>query len=116
MRISDWSSDVCSSDLAHLRAAVGDRDLARKPRLLPLAGNGGGEDDPVDLQPCDVDVDIGKQRLAGVGHRLEFGAPPDLDPLPGSPAPIDMVRPKGNGPQVEPQFGTGQETPHRTVQ
>src|SRR3546814_6972221 len=41
MRISDWSSDVCSSDLAavhlarHLGAAVGNLHLRRKGALAP---------------------------------------------------------------------------------
>src|SRR3546814_19585916 len=41
MRISDWSSDVCSSNLTHLRAPPGRRSLARarlpadSPRQAP---------------------------------------------------------------------------------
>src|SRR3546814_534302 len=35
MRISDWSSDVCSSDLAVLSAAAVKRDLAPEARIGP---------------------------------------------------------------------------------
>src|SRR3546814_16973024 len=56
MRISDWSSDVCSSDLAFImkriderrveleqRLAAGDDDIAAVTRLAPGAGGGGGK-------------------------------------------------------------------------
>src|SRR3546814_9601759 len=39
MRISDWSSDVCSSDLRHVRQVGADRrDAGRPARSLHLAG------------------------------------------------------------------------------
>src|SRR3546814_13250278 len=36
MRISDWSSDVCSSDLASLVAALADESVPKGEDLLPL--------------------------------------------------------------------------------
>src|SRR3546814_856498 len=45
MRISDWSSDVCSSDLAHLHAA-GRRGLHRPHRDRRLSGRDGDHDRP----------------------------------------------------------------------
>src|SRR3546814_14373685 len=36
MRISDWSSDVCSSDLASLVAALADESVLKGEDLLPL--------------------------------------------------------------------------------
>src|SRR3546814_1986151 len=55
MRISDWSSDVCSSDLPHRRQAVGRRNRSRRrlrgagsapnrrqPRAQQRASAGGG--------------------------------------------------------------------------
>src|SRR3546814_8019719 len=36
MRISDWSSDVCSSDLFEIAAAVGNHQLARHEHPEPL--------------------------------------------------------------------------------
>src|SRR3546814_1246430 len=46
MRISDWSSDVCSSDLAHLRADLADRlvGAGRSQRLLPAKRAVGGRE------------------------------------------------------------------------
>src|SRR3546814_5897804 len=44
MRISDWSSDVCSSDLVHRRAEVRRRRIAgvaRRLRLREAQGNAG---------------------------------------------------------------------------
>src|SRR3546814_3134112 len=47
MRISDWSSDVCSSDLPHRLVETAPRFL---DRTLP-AQPGGGEDVDLDQQP-----------------------------------------------------------------
>src|SRR3546814_19495214 len=61
MRISDWSSDVCSSDL-HVRAKVDHRPLARKQ----IAPDGRGDDGaryasgPVHLNDRRVRVDSGR--------------------------------------------------------
>src|SRR3546814_3145489 len=43
MRISDWSSDVCSSDLATARAGLHHRHLGLDARRLPGPGQGGGD-------------------------------------------------------------------------
>src|SRR3546814_7342992 len=40
MRISDWSSDVCSSDLfGHHRAGIGDRHAVRQDRAGCITGD-----------------------------------------------------------------------------
>src|SRR3546814_1822998 len=47
MRISDWSSDVCSSDLLDIERALGDVHAARqdaRPRLVDRAVGAGGGD------------------------------------------------------------------------
>src|SRR3546814_12940232 len=38
MRISDWSSDVCSSDLLDLKQALADADLRKVTGMCELAG------------------------------------------------------------------------------
>src|SRR3546814_1987328 len=53
MRISDWSSDVCSSDLAH---AVAAQPAARRQLQLPLEGAVVGQQQQafgVDVEPPD---------------------------------------------------------------
>src|SRR3546814_15003656 len=35
MRISDWSSDVCSSDLQKINAVLAEQDLAASSRMRP---------------------------------------------------------------------------------
>src|SRR3546814_8980008 len=40
MRISDWSSDVCSSDLDHPRLVARGAAQPRKPQSLPQSGAG----------------------------------------------------------------------------
>src|SRR3546814_6521974 len=53
MRISDWSSDVCSSDLAH---AVAAQPAARRQLQLPLEGAIVGQQQQafrVDVEPAD---------------------------------------------------------------
>src|SRR3546814_14730301 len=65
MRISDWSSDVCSSDLRERLGARGDEDAAVLPDLggaLPerdrwhWRARPGLGDDPGDVpRPCDAD-------------------------------------------------------------
>src|SRR3546814_12104182 len=62
MRISDWSSDVCSSDLGDLRAAGGELRLHE----LGAAEHLGGDDDGVAV---DLHVGVvGEHRLVE-GHR-----------------------------------------------
>src|SRR3546814_10458216 len=46
MRISDWSSDVCSSDLARRHGAMGHRQMPRRlPAQSARPGPAGPEDD-----------------------------------------------------------------------
>src|SRR3546814_11026644 len=72
MRISDWSSDVCSSDLA----AVADL----------LAPHRQGDGDPLDLQD-----------LRGVERRVGIGRRPG-DPADGQPAgTVEAVMPADGG-------------------
>src|SRR3546814_20837926 len=87
MRISDWSSDVCSSDLLQCRAAaaghmddavravaldgVGDRDdlagCQQQPAAVAgLAAAGGVEDGTVGLEAALVDG--GDHRVAEIGR------------------------------------------------
>src|SRR3546814_13254623 len=76
MRISDWSSDVCSSDLQHLREAlgaereigVGRRLLACQPRaeIVHRLGRLGGGIGELLLQPLVVDIGEGLPRVARV--------------------------------------------------
>src|SRR3546814_7082351 len=58
MRISDWSSDVCSSDLLHDEAHV-------------LAGHGGEALHAQDVEFGDGERDARRQRLRR-RHRVEF--------------------------------------------
>src|SRR3546814_11855973 len=44
MRISDWSSDVCSSDLAQLRGRGQGRGAQRKPEVAPQLRAAAGPD------------------------------------------------------------------------
>src|SRR3546814_3508921 len=55
MRISDWSSDVCSSDLAVRAPSLGDPPV-RSPRLLGWPGATIRADGrwPVEARPCDA--------------------------------------------------------------
>src|SRR3546814_3798742 len=97
MRISDWSSDVCSSDLAHLGArhaghlegrhalrraagqfdldlAFGQRPLAQHlAELLPGLGAGAGADQGVDHpllgRQLGLGVDLAAHALAGHADR-----------------------------------------------
>src|SRR3546814_9242470 len=52
MRISDWSSDVCSSDLVGARLRLRRQALVGAKFRQPLAGQAGGDqcDDPSDQQ------------------------------------------------------------------
>src|SRR3546814_14832269 len=87
MRISDWSSDVCSSDLhqsdhvAYRRDGRPDGGLARSDRV----GGGLARFQPVDAA-CHFRYGAGRRRIALDGERdpasRAFGAryPPDLSP------------------------------------
>src|SRR3546814_17718218 len=68
MRISDWSSDVCSSDLCRLKRGLAlrfllDRKLDDQDRVL------GGQAD--DRDDANVEIDVGGQ---SPHHRKEDGA------------------------------------------
>src|SRR3546814_6900153 len=56
MRISDWSSDVCSSDLV----------LRKGDRLEAVARH-------VTLQPAERRIEAGREAVKGLGPRLEIG-------------------------------------------
>src|SRR3546814_2196616 len=97
MRISDWSSDVCSSDLSVMAAAP---QAARRPRIVnPVNGS---------VYAIDPDIPADRQRLAVTvsgavaGHRLILDKRPagDADaglqivPRPGSHV-LALVDPGG---------------------
>src|SRR3546814_18434994 len=76
MRISDWSSDVCSSDLRRARVRQTRRGAVRRQaraaagecRRLPVAGNRGSERGPdrksvVSGKSVSVRVDLGGRRI-----------------------------------------------------
>src|SRR3546814_7148582 len=81
MRISDWSSDVCSSDLARPLAD----DLAVDARVLDLVAGGAGEmvgghvADAVAAGLDGMHLDA-RQLFQNVGHLIEAG-PVVLDVL-----------------------------------
>src|SRR3546814_3187635 len=64
MRISDWSSDVCSSDLAAEIARHADQPHRRAPRMGP---------DPLRLERCDAAV----RDRPGKDHRDHQRLPPE---------------------------------------
>src|SRR3546814_2724493 len=69
MRISDWSSDVCSSDLADLVLRPGDHGIDRQPRTRRVRADRDravADADPFDLHPGDQHVG-----QSGAQHRSE---------------------------------------------
>src|SRR3546814_4538238 len=79
MRISDWSSDVCSSDLD--RNAEGDVDGLREAfgivgteqAVEPLAGDGGiGDDEAAAV----VAVELGDGAVEAVAGEIDLAAAP----------------------------------------
>src|SRR3546814_6684270 len=75
MRISDWSSDVCSSDLEHVRLAaeIADDGRAGRDRIVdddPGAAGRGGHLDP------DLD-DVAAHQPFGVGRLDDAHRAPD---------------------------------------
>src|SRR3546814_3147915 len=81
MRISDWSSDVCSSDLLHLVALIGqfeaDADAAEIIAQLTAKGCSGlGVELRVEaivrLGPCVDDGEIGIVEVSNAGAKLEI--------------------------------------------
>src|SRR3546814_15184588 len=67
MRISDWSSDVCSSDLKLLRSSR--RTWSSESRDT---GDRAAEDQAVDVVRALIGVD--RLQVGRVAHHLEFGA------------------------------------------
>src|SRR3546814_7092808 len=77
MRISDWSSDVCSSDLFAEALGGGEVDGVERPHLMGLDGAGCGEDlvvDPHEVEqredgspPSDRRVTLGRSEERRVG-------------------------------------------------
>ncbi len=100
----------------HLRAPVGDRDLAVDAEFLPRARHRRLDDEPVDAQPPDVDIEVGKQGFAGVGRRTECGQPLQHDRRGGRRTDIDMVIEIGERPPVDPDLGRAQEHAFRIGQ
>src|SRR3546814_7510980 len=72
MRISDWSSDVCSSDLQ--RHAAVDVERAEPDLTTPEQQRGRREQEPANIgQPVmceEIDVDRGGERIAGPHRRV----------------------------------------------
>src|SRR3546814_17884859 len=69
MRISDWSSDVCSSDLEAVRGIVVDEHAGRHPkRLGARAGQGAG------LEFRQQFLAIGQRILDRAGKALDLGS------------------------------------------
>src|SRR3546814_12792060 len=77
MRISDWSSDVCSSDLACLIAAL-------VGLLLAVAAHA--------ANPADWWVDISHNRVASVKTMLARGADPNEISPKGQPDIMQAIR------------------------
>src|SRR3546814_10432710 len=69
MRISDWSSDVCSSDLLH------DEDLVLRDG------------------PDRVDVDPARQRMEGIEDQADIRMVGAADDFPGIAVVVDMAAP-----------------------
>src|SRR3546814_19757829 len=80
MRISDWSSDVCSSDLRNPSGGLSDRECDdAAERRDPRAHEAPQRDDAVAVRPGPVrtrpsDTDLGK-------HGVDFIEPADGDDL-----------------------------------
>src|SRR3546814_10962342 len=82
MRISDWSSDVCSSDLIAMMAAKG---RGRPDQILGSAGRSGRDCDEADRGPSDTNGAVpsrddarpdtnGDDRPGSVGDRKSVGS------------------------------------------
>src|SRR3546814_20995822 len=82
MRISDWSSDVCSSDLAE----GGDRELAGGP-----AGGAGGRQQPGG-PGCGVTHHPLRPRDLGRAGRLHGGCAEEVLPPPPGPGSAAALR------------------------
>src|SRR3546814_1607338 len=65
MRISDWSSDVCSSDLDQAGTEIGEADVADEMRVRRAGGDDGGDKD--------IPVERLRQHEDAVGDRRDGG-------------------------------------------
>src|SRR3546814_7086290 len=72
MRISDWSADVCSSDLAGTGKSEFDDDLRGIANDLGGRDRAGGDEAATD-QRMNVSVEGGQQGFTGSGHRKTSG-------------------------------------------
>src|SRR3546814_5689953 len=71
MRISDWSSDVCSSDLVDADAVIGEIDAGAGPlKRLLAAGRTGAAAELLGVGGGAMDLTIGYLK-----ERKQFGAP-----------------------------------------
>ena len=92
-----------------LRAAVVDPGARRSSaEQVAIAGDGRIDENPVDLEPADVDIDVGKQRRIGIagassGSRISRarGISSALD--------VDMIAEIGERPPVERRLGSDEE-------
>src|SRR3546814_15759486 len=99
MRISDWSSDVCSSDLPHLEELVevlaedGEELGPLEQRHLGVLGQ--RQDPGVEVEPGELAVQVA--RWLGAGDRICNGS---IVPVPWSGTAgrrVTAVRPQGDG-------------------
>src|SRR3546814_19976251 len=79
MRISDWSSDVCSSDLGHAKGRTGAHAVNRRRRSINQMRDGpvARQFENIDM-PRDVRMDIGGrvfERIADAGLSAEMDDP-----------------------------------------
>src|SRR3546814_4176226 len=59
MRISDWSSDVCSSDLDQPRPQIGEPDVADEMRVRRAGGDDGWDEDIPVERLCEHEDAVG---------------------------------------------------------
>src|SRR3546814_7363678 len=110
MRISDWSSDVCSSDLwnrqeavccgsVFVRTGATQRPLNRQFAALAAAqGYAFPSTNPYDrLTDLDANLNAGNE-IGGIALRVKW------DNAPGTPTPITAWRYWGLQPEKEPPF------------
>src|SRR3546814_2302617 len=104
MRISDWSSDVCSSDLLLARTRAGEESVGRHQPVATRFGHLAGEDlDPVAalqlvVERHDPAVDLGAAAamthvgMHVIGEVQRRGAARQVDDLPARGQHVDAVR------------------------
>src|SRR3546814_4084033 len=75
MRISDWSSDVCSSDLALGAMALAAPVAARQesPIIEPANGEPIGPDEPTSGEIEQIAQESAGEYFARSGHNIEIG-------------------------------------------